>query len=128
MRSLSNFINDTEENIIIPGGFMIPRSQMPQINDIDSFLRLLNRLEIKYEISPTSLRAIRPLQSMVDINKILTMKNLNIDKPVILSKENFLLDGHHRVFAMIERGYKQINAIKVNLDINKLFQLSQNHF
>jgi hypothetical protein len=128
MRSLKQFINDTEDKVIIPGGYMVPRSQMPQIDDVTHFvtwLELKGVQSYKVELDP---KLIKPIQSMVDRNKIRKLSSLEITKPVIVSEDMFLLDGHHRLFSVIRHDpNKNVVAIVVQLPINKLFQLTSEY-
>ena len=126
MRTLKQYINDTEDNIIIPGGFMVPRSQMPQIDDQEEFLHWLRMAGYSYEFATVQSKELFALQSMVDRNKVKKFKTKHIyEKPIIVANDNFILDGHHRFFAALEAGITSLKVIRVKLNINKLFKATQ---
>lgn len=127
MRSLRRYINDTEKFVIIPGAYMVPRSQMPQIRDQDAFLKFLSDNDMFWVETKFPTEKIIPLQSMVDRKKIAKLSLAEIDKlpPIVLSEDGHIIDGHHRFFAVHDTGASEINAIVVMGHTNKVFKLAQ---
>jgi hypothetical protein len=128
MRTFKQYINDTEDTVLIPGAYMVPRSQMPQIHDQKSFLNYIVRSGAKWSYDVVSVDSLKPLQSFVDRNKVKKFTVKHIYKtPIIVSSDNFILDGHHRYFAALESTIQDLTVIRVALNINKLFQLTQEY-
>jgi hypothetical protein len=119
MKSLKAYVSEQS----ITGGFNIARIQMPQIDDIENFLEYLSGIEGGYfQRGEFSVEGIKPLQTDFDQSKVDAIKNF--EKPIIVSQDNFILDGHHRFFASVAAGNKYINMIKVDLTINKLLKVT----
>jgi len=116
VKPYSQFVS--EECIV--GGFVIARSQMPQINDVNAFKAFLTSASIDYVEGDFDPRKFKPVQIDVDAAKIADIADF--DKPIIVSADDYILDGHHRYFAGRDRSY--IKAIKVDLTINKLLSLA----
>lgn len=128
MKSLKTYINDTEETVIIPGAYMVPRSQMPQILNRLDFLKFLRANHVPYIESVEQIENLKPLQSFVERSKVKRFKIKEIYKiPIIVSKDNYILDGHHRYFAALENKLTALKIIRVQLNINSLFQLTQEY-
>lgn len=128
MKTFKQYINDTEETVIIPGAYMVPRSQMPQINDRPDFLNYLRQAHVSFLKQEVSVDSLKPLQSFVDRTKVKKFTIKHIYKvPIIISKDNYILDGHHRYFAALENKLTSLNVIRVQLNINELFQLTQEY-
>lgn len=88
-----NFIEVPKESL------NISRSHMPQINSKkrNEFLNSLEREGVSHQyvrIAPIHLKA---TQSEFNLDKVRTiMKTRPALAPAIISKDNFILDGHHR--------------------------------
>ena len=109
----------------------IPRTKMPQIHeeDLPKFRKYLDRLGIKHRDQKIPLEDLKFTQKELSIDKVKAFKGkkFNNDKYIITSKDNYILDGHHRVLAkyMYKIG-DTINAIKVDLPIKKLLEVCHN--
>lgn len=121
MKSLKQFL--IESNTIINGGFNIARSQMPQIDDQESFLHYLDNEKITWCKEVVSNDDIKPTQINIDLDKVNMMQVS--EKPIILSSDNFILDGHHRFYRNVMGLVPFTHCIVVNMSINKLLALAQ---
>ena len=101
------------------GCFNIGREQMPQINEIEEFKSYLKFNGVNFIEKSFATRTIKPTQIEYDEEKV---KNMDLikDKPIVISSDLMVLDGHHRYFKHIEEDEKMIFAIKVDLPINEL--------
>lgn len=107
--------------------FAISRANMPQIDDIDGFVKYLNKFGIDSElVSLSNVDSISPTQTDFNQEKVDQIKsNWSRDsKPIIASKvDGFILDGHHRYYSAKQLG-EGINVIFVDLPINKLLVMA----
>lgn len=97
------------------------REDMPQINDIEGALDLLKDRGIEYvkdRVKPSELKASQHdfTKSKVDkFAKTITPKNM---KPLVISLDNYIVDGHHRWKGLIQAGYNNdkipVYRIKLN--------------
>lgn len=128
MKTFKEFIGEAATSY---SAFGLPRSQMPQLKDIEQFKNYLTQLGITYSEDVGSMSLYKPTQVEFDEYKV---RNINLEwrrnpdsaqhtKPVILSDDDFVLDGHHRYFAAI-RANQPIKYIQVSLPINKLLKLA----
>ncbi|CAB4141226.1 hypothetical protein UFOVP410_65 [uncultured Caudovirales phage] len=85
----------------------IPRSKMPQIQRkyIPNFLRYLKSNSINVHQRDVSVRSLKPTQNEIDMNKVRRKYEAYASqseeiKPFIVSYDNYILDGHHQLFAV----------------------------
>jgi hypothetical protein len=112
--------------ININGGMYIHRSQMPQIDNHESFIQFLTQKG--YEVSlvdDVELSSIKPTQHDIDLEKVAQNDS---EKPIFISSDNFILDGHHRYFHKKNFTDKySIQAYQANTTINKLLKLAYDY-
>lgn len=89
----------------------IPRSKMPQI-DVDD---LFDHYEITSGM--ISLDCIIPIQSErvpgLTEKTIKKIKSGNFNKPIIIDRNNRIINGHHRYDAYKSLGYDRVDAVKI---------------
>lgn len=122
-----------KDNLKIPtGGLGIPRVEMPQIAaaDVPEFITFLKKNHgiqtWKYELR---LSVLKVTQKDLNLDKVANMANEldaeQLKKPIIVSKDNFVLDGHHRFVALLNMNPSGfIPAYHVDLEINKLLTVA----
>lgn len=119
MKSFQEFLSET----FINGGFNIARSEMPQLNDHIKFLSYIDSIgDIYYAYGECALDSIKPTQIDIDKTKVDAMELT--EKPIIISSDFFILDGHHRYYKHLFEMEPFINTIQVDLSINKLLALA----
>lgn len=118
-----NFINDYHT-------LGVPRSQMPQIKSfrVPDFERHLESLGYKVERMKVEADKLKLTQADINMNKVVGMAQ-NIDrierKFVIMSSDGYILDGHHRVFALrVARPKEKVDVHRVNVKIRELLDLA----
>ena len=134
MISLSEFLTESLNDRIVPlkyNSFMQyninrERISMPQIPQerVDDFLI---HFSDKYRVQKCTMDigSIKPSQKEMDDNKVIGMYKDRSFKPTdnifVISKDNYLVDGHHRWAAGLEEDDTQkVNVYKINLPIKKL--------
>lgn len=117
MLSLKQYID--EQTAI--GGFNISRADMPQIDDQEAFAAYLEFVGIAVNRGMVQLGGIKPTQNEFDPAKV-----ANIKAPygaILVSSDNFILDGHHRFFAaQADDACDMIDAYVCNATINHLLK------
>lgn len=99
--------------------FNIGRSSMPQIRDYDSFVNYLNQRGIATNLTNVSIDQLHPSQVDLDRDKIAAI-DPRFRKPIIVSDQFYILDGHHRYFSRLINDYNDIDILWVDQGINKL--------
>ena len=103
----------------------IKRNQMPQVatKDYPEFLDYLkdNGATFTKDIVPAdSLKAIQGEFSDQGVEKALRLSK--IEKPIIASNDNYIIDGHHRWLAALNTGV-EVNIFRVDIPGKQLLQL-----
>ena len=117
--------------IIPPGNLGIPRRDMPQIPtaQVPAFFQYLQQEGVTVVKGSTTVGSLKPTQQEINPQKVADMMGQQRDKlakPVIISSDGYLLDGHHRwaaLFQLDPRG--SIPTIKVNCPIQQLLKLAR---
>jgi len=61
-----------------------------------------------------------PIEERIDIPYALGLKdNPILYSPIVIDKDNYIVDGHHRWFYFKKNGIKKINVIKLKLSFNE---------
>lgn len=100
------------------------RRSLPQISDIHDFKRFLNTQKVNYVDKEVVANKLTATQKHLNHEKIAKLLSLDSDKTkqIIISKDNYVLDGHHRWAVAVIRN-EDIKAVVVNLPIEKLLDL-----
>jgi hypothetical protein len=108
----------------------VKRIDMPQIvgKDYEAYKKFLNSNNIKLTALTVKASSLKPIQKEFDKKKVMNFidamsKGLE-DKPLLVSKDNYIVDGHHRWLARKNLN-DDVKIIKANVDINKLLQISR---
>jgi hypothetical protein len=85
----------------------IPRNKMPQIKRefIPDFVKALNQSGVSVSKRKMDVKHLKPTQSEINMNKVKQkyenfVNGVKTPKPFIVSYDNFILDGHHQLFAL----------------------------
>lgn len=110
----------------------IPRNKMPQIAaaDIILFMQELQKDGVAISKESVSINTLKPTQS--EINTITVNKkaegfaNGSTPKPFIVSVDNFILDGHHQLYALksLDKSQKVVSYV-VGLTMDELLKYAQ---
>jgi hypothetical protein len=114
-------------NIEIPKiGMTFSRILMPQLGLITDFKKNLDKENIEYEDVVVDPKDLKASQSEFDIEKIAHMmiEPKQYKSGVIISNDNYVLDGHHRWIVAYNKNQK-ISVIKVDLPILELMRIAK---
>lgn len=116
----------------------VPRSEMPQIKstDMKDFREWLSHFQqVKTSEELVNVSSIKPTQGEINVEKVdgmlnaKTIEELSTSKPVLITKDNFLIDGHHRWFALRVDNEKKnkILAVRADLPIKEFLNLAHEY-
>lgn len=95
------------DKLIIPHGLNLDRASLPQVKstDVPDYIRWLSQHK-HYSTVRTELPVASLFLSQGNLNKskikhFMTDKRENLRKPVIVSGDHYVIDGHHRVIALL---------------------------
>lgn len=103
--------------------FYIPRAVMPQIDeaDFDAFFAFIESKGVSFTsetFSPKELRA----HQRVSMDKAKHMDEATLAKPVLVSRDHYVLDGNHRWTAHVLNG-TDVPAYQIDLDFEASIEL-----
>lgn len=127
-----NFETISEDTIQhISKSLGVSRKDMPQISskDIGEFVTYLKDKGVASTSSVIDVSKIGMTQKDINVDKVkdlLGVEKSNLAKPVIISNDNYILDGHHRIVALynIDKNFK-LKTIKVDLGIKDLLNVAR---
>lgn len=108
---------------------LLGRESMPQIQgkDLQQALTKLEQVGIPVSGSKVALKSLRPMQKAVNRTKVLEIsksykKGANMP-PMVVSQDNFIVDGHHRWLASMHAGRVDEMVIKIGLQKEQALQV-----
>ena len=111
----------------------VNRAQMPQINskDLKDYLEFLKEVGVRVSAKTINVSKVGMTQKEINIDKVkglLGTDRNNLAKPVIISNDGYILDGHHRVVALynIDKNFK-LKTIEVDLGIKDLLKVTKEY-
>ena len=115
-------INFKQPNIYYPKQSLgLKRNEMPQIRKqfLPILFETLSRDGIKYEDSIVSANRLKPSQNEINIDLTKTMSEEALQrKTIIVSSDNYLIDGHHRWYYAFENNIP-VKITKIDLPIEE---------
>ena len=106
----------------------IEREELPQIDNdsMDEYLKHLESRNIAFETKSQPVASLNTSQTKIDLDKIKNiMNNDSKMNPIIVSKDDYILDGHHRALAAYNTDNEcEVPIIKVDLPIDELIEIS----
>ena len=121
-KSSNNMCNKSKT--FCKGAKNIPRRLMPQIYNHKKFSK---KIRHKYNISSKTIKlptkSLKPSQNEINgeiVDKVVkSMKKKKKDMPIVVSKDGYVVDGHHRWAAHKKMNpHKKIKALKINAPID----------
>ena len=98
------------------------RKNMPQIDNMDDFVKDLKDQGYKISSEKIEAKKLKPTQTEFNMDKVKGMISSGKykNKPIVVTSDNYILDGHHRWKAHVEVEEDQ-PIIRVNMPFEKLF-------
>lgn len=100
---------------------------MPQIpgEQLPAFITWLESKGVIARLGRKAVGDLRATQKEINAQKVESLRGKNLgNKAIIISKDNYVLDGHHRWAALLaDDPGKLINVIQVSLPIRTLLQV-----
>lgn len=98
------------------------RKNMPQIDNMDEFVKDLKKEGYKISSEKIEAKKLKPTQTEFNMEKVKGMISSGKykNKPIVVTSDNYILDGHHRWKAHVEVKEDQ-PIIRVNMPFEKLF-------
>ena len=108
--------------------FDVDREDMPQIpkDQEDAFLDYLDQEGIAFDNESVDPRSLKPTQTEFNTDKLKKPKKDKTPRPIIISQDNYVLDGHHRWTSAWKNGEEEIRATRVYQNIKELFKTVHN--
>ena len=127
-------VNESNYGInMLPSSMGIARKDMPQIlsKDVGDYISYLRSKGISVTPRLTNISKLGMTQRDINIQKVkalLGKDRQNLAKPVIVSSDGYILDGHHRIIALynLDNNFK-LKTIRVNLSINDLLKITKQY-
>lgn len=112
------------EDLMVPNekdGMGKMRHAMPQLTKFDDFMADLTKAGIDTEVRTLGPRKLTPTQGNFNEEKVdkLIANGWWNEKPIISSKDDYVIDGHHRWLAAAKLG-KDVKSRVVDLDATAL--------
>jgi hypothetical protein len=110
------------------GSLGIARKDMPQIKEVD-IPHFLKRLESEGAIVTDlqlPVNKLFPTQKEINPERVKDKINTSNRKPLIISKDYYILDGHHQWMAMrIEDAFQLVDVHMVNMKMDELLRFAR---
>jgi len=115
----------------LPDSLGIDRSKMPQIKStlMGDYIRYIDDMGVRVRKKKLPISTLKNTQGHLNKKKIQGLLQKggkeSLQKPFIISSDNYILDGHHRANALYNIDDKhRANVIQINLPIKKLIQVT----
>ena len=123
---------DTSDIINLDYGMQLSRQDLPQIKStrVPEFMEWLREEHgVSTERESVNPSELTPIQKEINLDKVAGMvskkglESLATSKPVLVSSDDYLIDGHHRWYALVDAEYPSIDVVKVNMLAEELIPL-----
>jgi cytidylate kinase len=115
--AMQKSVAQLKENFAI--GLTFARKEMPQIGASDSFIKYLKSNDVESKRVRLDPNKLKSSQMEFDQNKIDGLRNTPSSNPIIVSRDNHVIDGHHRWLADKLEG-RQSDAYMCDLPVLEL--------
>ena len=129
MRPFSNWLNEASpDDIEIPNqdkAARMMRADMPKLSDLAVFVSDLAKNGIGTDVRMIDPKSLKPGQQDFNMDKVREFQkttNPTLDLPIIISRDNYVVDGHHRWIAAVQNNVP-ILAHNVDMDFYDIIKL-----
>lgn len=102
--------------------FHFSRKDMPQISDFEAFSDFMKMRGIVGKVVTLDPKKLEPMQNEFDQAKVDKIKKSNRGKPIIISKDLKVIDGHHRYYAHLQMN-KTLECRQYNINADQFIKL-----
>ena len=131
---MTKYNNLCKTTKICKGNLGIVRRKMPQFDGkvLKEFLKHLKKKKVKVSRKKSiNVGGLKATQNQINGDFVNTLcktsakkRNKFLKDPIIISKNNYIVDGHHR-WATAKTCGRKISAVKIDLDFKKIYKLSK---
>ena len=119
-----------EKQVQLAHSLNIPRHELPQIRSFN-VPDYLNWLHSEHHVishkETVEASHLKPLQAAIETDRVHAMNpGQSAEKPMVVSKDNYILDGHHRWYQAQLTGEK-LNVIRVNVGMKDLLRITKGY-
>ena len=110
-------------------GMTFGRDLMPQLDSVTGFLSFLDKKNISYQLKSIPAATLKSSQAEFDFSKVLNIIFTDKDNdPLIVSNDDYVLDGHHRWLAVHNDPDKShVQAYVIDLPILELYRVAKEY-
>lgn len=114
-------------------GLGIARVDMSQISskDVPDFVKFLNGRGVRVQKRKAPVGQLKMTQLEINTDKVVKLmgaESSNLSKVVLVSKDMFILDGHHRIAALFNKDkYYRVDILHVDLKIQSLLKVAREY-
>lgn len=106
-----------------PHGFYIPRAEMPQVDEVELPHLVATAFDAGHApafdaVHPASLHA----HQRVNHDRARSMPMEVKMKPVLVSSDDFIIDGNHRWWAHVHAGDELMNIIRIDMPFTQAIE------
>jgi hypothetical protein len=116
--------------VTLKNSLRIPRSKMPQISkaNLKDYIGWLGKQGIATKEETVNPESLKPIQKTVNKDVAMMLPpDVNIpDRPMIISKDSYILDGHHRYFRAL-MDHLPMNAVRVDSNMTDLLEKTKQY-
>lgn len=119
--------------VSLPGSLRIPRNKLPQIkiDYIHHYLHWMKKRGIGHDKETVSAKSLKPIQKTIQKDKIerLEEKHHSANLPgrrVIISKDSYILDGHHRWYEALQTG-EPLKVVRMHENMDQLLETTKGY-
>lgn len=108
------------------GTLGIPRSEMPQIKSVyrGALIQFLKSKGVDYTKENISTLSLKPTQAEYSPEKVEMAKTyLDNDRSILVSSDNYIIDGHHQWLAAVENKFSEISIIRFSATVRDLIDI-----
>ena len=131
------FLQFIQEEIVHPAHSLgIGRAEMPQVRsfNVTDFLSFLNHHGAGHHEEEVEATSLKPVQKEINMDRVTPSAQVN--KKPLVSKDNYILDGHHRWYPCFLRqqgaykaflGNEALTIIRIAMNIRPLLDLTKQY-
>lgn len=127
MRTFQTWLREDVEILVPNIEYALPRSreEQPKLTDLEQFARDLGKAGVGIDSRVVPADTLKPSQKDFDFDKIRDMQkttNPTLDAPLYISKDMYVVDGHHRWIAAAANN-TPVLVNHIGMDFESLIEL-----